>query len=116
MFDLDLFFYFEILAYLLGLSATLALASAIYLKWQRKPPSLPLAPEKRPLAELNPEDLSARLKIWKNFGISPNSNLWPPIDRFLGQVLDIGRALWPRNERPVHIDWLQINTKIVERC
>ncbi len=56
MFDLDLFFYFEILAYLLGLSATLALASAIYLKWQRRHPSIPLTPEKRPLAELNPED------------------------------------------------------------
>ncbi|MBD0343180.1 MAG: GGDEF domain-containing protein, partial [Microcoleus sp. Co-bin12] len=93
MFDLDLFFYFEILAYLLGLSATLALASAIYLKWQRRPPSLPLAPEKRPLAELNPEDLSERLKIRKNFGIFPNSNQGPPTDRFLGQVLGIGRAL-----------------------
>ena len=44
MFDLDLFFYFEILAYLLGLWATLGLASAIYLKWQRKPPSLPFQP------------------------------------------------------------------------
>ena len=100
MFDLDLFFYFEILAYLLGLSATLALASAIYLKWQRRPPSLPLTPEKRSLAELNPEDLSARLKIRKNFGIFPNSNLWPPTDRFLGQVLDIGRALLLAQQQP----------------
>ena len=101
MLDLDLFFYFEILAYLLGLSATLALASAIYLKWQRRPPSLPLAPEKRPLAELNPEDLSARLKIRKNFGIFPNSNLWPLTDKFLGQVLGIGRALFfAKQQRP----------------
>src|SRR4028118_1680645 len=101
MLDLDLFFYFEILAYLLGLSATLALGSAIYLKWQRRPPSLPLAPEKRPLAELNPEDLSARLKNRQNFGIFPNSNLGPPTDRFLGQVLGIGRALFfAKQQRP----------------
>lgn len=101
MFELDLFFYFEILAYLLGLSAILALASAIYLKWQRRSPSLPLAEEKRPLAELNPDDLSAGLKIWKNFGIFSNSNLLPPTERFLGKVLSIGGALlFGQQQRP----------------
>jgi len=93
MFELDLFFYFEILAYLVGLSAILALASAIYLQWQRRPPSLPLGEEKRPLAELNPHDLSAGLKIRKNFGIFSKLNPLSPTDSFLGKVLGIGGAL-----------------------
>ena len=100
MFELDLFFYFEILVYLLGLSATLALASAIYLKCQRRPPSLPTAAEQPQLAELN-DDLSAGLKIRKNFGIFPNSNPLPIADRFLGKVLGIGRALFfAQEQRP----------------
>ena len=101
MFDLDLFFYFEILAYLLGLSATLALAIRDLSQVAAKTPQSPSGPEKRPLAELNPEDLSARLKIRKNFGIFPNSNLWAPTDKFLGQVLGIGRALFfAKQQRP----------------
>ena len=100
MFDLDLFFYFEILAYLLGLSATLALASVIYLKWQGRPPSLPPAEEQRQLAELN-DDLSAGLKIGKNFLIFLNSNLLPIADSFLGKLLGIGRALFfAQQQRP----------------
>ncbi|MEG4204802.1 EAL domain-containing protein [Microcoleus sp. Pol7_A1] len=99
MFDLNLFFYFEILAYFLGLSVTLALASAIYLKRQRRPPSLPLAEEKRPLAELNPADKSAGLKIWKNCGIFSNSNLLPPTERLLGKVLSTGGALFLRQKQ-----------------
>ncbi|MEG4022452.1 EAL domain-containing protein [Microcoleus sp. S13C4] len=94
MFDLDLFFYFEILAYLLGLSATLALVSAIYLKRHRRPSRLPLAPEQRQLAELKSDDLSAGLKMRKNFLIFPNSNLWPATDSFLGKVLGMGRAVF----------------------
>ncbi|MEG4306603.1 EAL domain-containing protein [Microcoleus sp. D3_18a_C4] len=94
MFDLDLFFYFEILAYLLGLSATLAVVSAIYLKWQRRPSSLPLAQEQRQLAELKPDDLSAGLKMQKNFLIFPNSNRWPATDSFLGKVLGMGRSVF----------------------
>ncbi|MEG4532019.1 EAL domain-containing protein [Microcoleus sp. D2_18a_D3] len=94
MFELDLFFYFEILAYLLGLSATLALVSVIYLKWQRRPSSLPLAQEQQQLAELKPDDLSAGLKMRKNFLIFPNSNQWPATDSFLGKVLGMGRAVF----------------------
>src|SRR4028118_173944 len=94
MFELDLFFHFEILAYLVGLSAILALASEIYLKWQRRPPSLPLAQEKRPLGELNPHDLSAGLKIRPNFGIFSKLNPLSPTDCFLGKVLGIGGALF----------------------
>ncbi|MEG4214898.1 EAL domain-containing protein [Microcoleus sp. Pol14C6] len=94
MFELDLFFYFEILAYLLGLSAILALVSAIYLKWRRRPPSLPLAQEQRQLAELKPDDLSVGLKMRKNFLIFSNSNQWPATDSFLGKVLGMGRAVF----------------------
>ena len=99
MFDLDLFFYFKILAYLLGLSASLAFASAIYLKLQRRPPNLQPAQEQK-LPELN-DDLSTGLKIRKNFLIFPNSNqLWQS-DRFLGKVLGIGGALFfAQQQRP----------------
>ncbi|MGB3266576.1 MAG: EAL domain-containing protein [Microcoleus sp.] len=100
MFDRDLFFYFEILAYLLGLSATLAFAGAIYLKLQRRPPSLPPAEEQRQLSELN-GDLPAKLKIQKNFLLFPNSNLLPVADRFLRKILGIVRALlFPQQQRP----------------
>ncbi|MEG4814104.1 EAL domain-containing protein [Microcoleus sp. K5-D4] len=94
MFDLDLFFYFEILAYLLGLLATLAVVSAIYIKWHRRPSSLPLAQEQRQLVDLKPDDLSAGLKMRKNFLIFPNSNRWPATDSFLGKVLGISRAVF----------------------
>ncbi|MEG4496229.1 EAL domain-containing protein [Microcoleus sp. F10-C6] len=94
MFDLNLFFYFEILAYFVGLSATLALASAIYLKWHRRRPGLPLAQEQRQLAELKADDLSAGLKMRKKFLIVPNSNLWRQTDSCLGKVLGIGRAVF----------------------
>ncbi|MEG4347479.1 EAL domain-containing protein [Microcoleus sp. A003_D6] len=101
MFDLDLFFYFEILAYLLGLSATLALAIAIYLKVQRKPPSRPQGQEQQQLPELNPDDLPTGLKIRKNFLIFPNTNLLAPTDSFLGKVLGIGDALFfGQQQRP----------------
>lgn len=100
MFELDLFFYFEILAYLLGLSATLAFVIAIYLKWQRRPPSLPSAAEQLLLAELQP-DLSAGLKIRKNFLIFPNSNLLAIADSFLGKLLSIGCHLFfAQQQRP----------------
>jgi diguanylate cyclase (GGDEF)-like protein/PAS domain S-box-containing protein len=100
MFELDLFFYFEILAYLLGLSATLALASAIYLKWQPRPPSLPSAVEQPLLTELQP-DLSAGLKIWKKFLSFPNSNLLAIADSFLGKLLSIGCHLFfAQQQRP----------------
>ncbi|MEG4318147.1 MULTISPECIES: EAL domain-containing protein [unclassified Microcoleus] len=92
MFNRDLFLYFEILAYLLGLSATLVFVIAIYLKWQPRSPSWPTAAEQPQFPELN-DDLSAGLKIRKNFGIFPNSNPLPIADRFLGKVLGIGRAL-----------------------
>ncbi|MEG4442207.1 EAL domain-containing protein [Microcoleus sp. AT9_B5] len=95
MFDRDLFFYFEILAYLLGLSATLAVVSAIYLKCQRRLSSLPLADEQRQLAESTPDDLSGGLKkMRKNFLIFPNSNLRSATDNFLGKVLGIGHAVF----------------------
>ncbi|MEG4057960.1 MULTISPECIES: EAL domain-containing protein [unclassified Microcoleus] len=94
MFDLDLFFYFEILAYLLGLLATLAVVSAIYIKWHRRLSSLPLAQEQRQLVDLKPDDLSAGLKMRKNFLIFPNSNRWPATDSFLGKVLGISRAVF----------------------
>lgn len=100
MFQLDLLLYFEILAYFLGLSATLALASAIYLKLQRRSPSLPPAQEQPQLPELN-DALSAGLKIRKNFLIFPNSNLLQPTDRFLGKLLGIGCPLFfPQQQRP----------------
>ncbi|MEG4808907.1 EAL domain-containing protein [Microcoleus sp. F8-D3] len=94
MFDRDLFFYFEIVAYLLGLSATLAVVSAIYLKCRPRPSSLPLADEQRQLAELKPDDLSGGLKMRKKFLISSNSNLWSATDNFLGKVLGIGHAVF----------------------
>ncbi|MEG4802741.1 EAL domain-containing protein [Microcoleus sp. ARI1-B5] len=100
MFELDLFFYFEILAYLLGLSATLVLAFAIYLKLQRRPPSLPPAAEQPQLAELK-DDLSAGLKIRKTFLIFPNSNPLQPTNSFLGKLLGIGCALFfGQQQRP----------------
>ncbi|MEG4627152.1 EAL domain-containing protein [Microcoleus sp. w1-18aA5] len=100
MFDLDLFFYFEILAYLLGLLATLAVVYAIYLKWHRRPSRLPLAKEQRQLADLKPDDLSAGLKMPKNFVIFRNSNRWPATDSFLGKVLGVGRAVFlPKQQR-----------------
>ncbi len=99
MFQLDLFLYFEILAYFLGLSASLAFASAIYLKWQRRPPSLPPTAQKRQLAELNDDSSARRLKIWQNFLIFPSSNLLPIADRLLGKVLGIGRALFFRQQQ-----------------
>ena len=92
MFNRDLFLCFEILAYLLGLSATLVFVIAIYLKWQPRSPSWPTAAEQPQFPELN-DDLSAGLKIRKNFGIFPNSNPLPIADRFLGKVLGIRRAL-----------------------
>ncbi|MEG3976209.1 PAS domain-containing protein, partial [Microcoleus sp. herbarium8] len=99
MFDRDLFFYFEILVYLLGLSATLAFAGAIYLKLQRRPPNLPPAEQPQPL-QLN-GDLPAKLKIKKNFWLFPNSNLFPVADRFLRKILGIVRALlFPQQQRP----------------
>ncbi|MEG5000132.1 sensor domain-containing protein [Microcoleus sp. B4-D4] len=99
MFDRDLFFYFEILVYLLGLSATLAFAGAIYLKLQRRPPNLPPAKQPQPL-QLNC-DLPARLKIKKNFWLFPNSNLLLVADRFLRKILGIVRALlFPQQQRP----------------
>ncbi|WP_293358471.1 MULTISPECIES: bifunctional diguanylate cyclase/phosphodiesterase [unclassified Microcoleus] len=100
MFELDLFFYFEILAYLLGLSATLVFAIAIYLKWHRRHPSLPTAEEQPQLAELQP-DLSARLKIRKNLLIFPHSNLLAIADSFLGKLLGIGCNLFlAQQQRP----------------
>ncbi|MEG4864780.1 MULTISPECIES: sensor domain-containing protein [unclassified Microcoleus] len=99
MFDRDLFFYFEILVYLLGLSATLAFAGVIYLKLQRRPPNLPPAEQPQP-PELN-GDLPAKLKIPKNFWLFPNSNLFPVADRFLRKILGIVRALLcPQQQRP----------------
>lgn len=92
MFNRDLFLYFEILADLLGLSATLVFVIAIYLKWQPRSPSWPTAAEQPQFPELN-DDLSAGLKIRKKFGIFPNSNPLPIADRFLGKVLGIRRAL-----------------------
>lgn len=90
MFDLDLFLYFKILAYLLGLLATLAFA-AIYLKLQRRLPNRAQGQKQQQLPELNPDDLSAKLKIRKNFLIFPNySNLLAPTDSCLGKVLSIG--------------------------
>ncbi len=100
MFDLDLFLYFKILAYLLGLSASLALAIAIYLKLQRRPPNLSPAKEKQQLPKLN-DDLSTGLKIRKKFLILPNSNLLWQSDRFLGKVLGIGGAVFfAQQQRP----------------
>ncbi|MEG4282048.1 EAL domain-containing protein [Microcoleus sp. A006_D1] len=99
MFQLDLFLYFEILAYFLGLSASLAFASAIYLKWQRRPPSLPPTAEKRQLAELNDDSSAIRLKIWQNFLIFPNCNLWPIADRLLSKFLSISRTLFLRQQQ-----------------
>ncbi len=68
MFDLDLFFYFEILAYLLGLSATLALASAIYLKWQRKPPQSPSGARETAVGRIKPRGFICEIenseKLW----------------------------------------------------
>ncbi|MBD1826734.1 EAL domain-containing protein [Microcoleus sp. FACHB-61] len=105
MFELDLFFYFEILAYLVGLSAILALASEIYLKCQRRPPSLPRAQEKRPLAELNPDDLSAGWKIRKNLGIFSKLNPLSPTDCFLGKVLGIGGALFCSQQQRLTVNY-----------
>ncbi|TAE98138.1 MAG: phosphodiesterase [Oscillatoriales cyanobacterium] len=100
MFELDLFFYFEIVAYLLGLSATLVLAIAIYLKWHRRHPSLPTAEKPPELAELQP-DLSARLKIRKNLLIFPNSNLLAIAHSLLGKLLGIGCNLFlAQQQRP----------------
>jgi diguanylate cyclase (GGDEF)-like protein/PAS domain S-box-containing protein len=100
MFELDLFFYFEILTYLLGLSATLVLVFVIYLKWHRRPPSRPSAEEQPQLAELQP-DLSAGLKIRKNFLMFPNSNLLAIAHSFLDKLLGIGCNLFfAQQQRP----------------
>ncbi|MDP8934864.1 MAG: GGDEF domain-containing protein, partial [Cyanobacteriota bacterium] len=53
-----------------------------------------MAKEKLPLAELNPDDLSAGLKIRKNLGIFSKLNPLSPTDSFLGKVLGIGGALF----------------------
>ena len=85
MFNRDLFFYFEILAYLLGLSAILGWASAIYLTWQRMLSECATTKKQRQLPQLN-DYLSAGLKNRKNLFDFPNWTLWRQSDRFLGKV------------------------------
>ncbi|WP_293128952.1 GGDEF domain-containing phosphodiesterase [Microcoleus sp. bin38.metabat.b11b12b14.051] len=92
MFQLDLFLYFEILAYFLGLSASLAFALAIYLKWQGRPPSLPPA-EQDQFPQLN-GDLSPKVQNQKKFLILFNSNPLQPTNNFLGTLFSIGRSLF----------------------
>ena len=92
MFQLDLFLYFEILAYFLGLSASLAFAFAIYLKWQGMPPSLPPA-EQDQFPQLN-GDLSPKVQNQKKFLILFNSNPLQPTNNFLGTLFSIGRSLF----------------------
>ncbi|MEG3881954.1 PAS domain S-box protein, partial [Microcoleus sp. herbarium7] len=108
MFDLDLFLDFKMLAYLLGLSATLAFAIAISFKLQGKLPSQQQGQKQQQLPELNPDDLSAKLKVRKNFLIFPNSNLLALTDCLLGKFLSIGGALfWAQQQRPT-VDFLPV--------
>ncbi|MEO6863052.1 MAG: PAS domain-containing protein, partial [Microcoleus sp.] len=72
----------------------------IYLKWHRRPPSRPSAEEQPQLAELQP-DLSAGLKIRKNFLMFPNSNLLAIAHSFLDKLLGIGCNLFfAQQQRP----------------
>ena len=108
MFDLNLFLYFKIFAYFLGLSVTLAFAIAIYLKLQRRLPNLPQGQQQKYLPEFNPDDLSTGSKVRKNILILSNLNLLGSTDKLLGKVVGISRSLLFTKQQPQTVNYLPV--------